>query len=131
MNHLLVDKNGKRLPTFTPWYGFDLDGTLAHYESGQLYRIGEPIEPMVELAKKYHEEGKEVRIVTARVATLDQETLMQQLELIQTWALRHLGFVPIITASKDFALVLLYDDRAVAVEHNTGKILGGGDGDHA
>jgi len=51
------------------WYGFDLDGTLAKYDGWKgISHIGEPIAPMVELIKRYHSEGKVVKIMTARVA---------------------------------------------------------------
>lgn len=53
----------------TGWYGFDLDGTLAVYDKWQgIDHIGEPVKPMVDLIKKMHNEGKTVKIVTARVA---------------------------------------------------------------
>jgi len=51
------------------WYGFDLDGTLAKYDGWKgLDNIGEPIKPMVDLIKRMHDEGKVVKILTARVA---------------------------------------------------------------
>lgn len=51
------------------WYGFDLDGTLAKYDGWKgIDHIGEPVKPMVELMKRMHDEGKVVKIVTARVA---------------------------------------------------------------
>ena len=51
------------------WYGFDLDGTLAKYDKWEgIDHIGEPIEPMVDLIKKMHSEGRVVKILTARVA---------------------------------------------------------------
>lgn len=51
------------------WIGFDLDGTLAKYDGWKgLDHIGEPIEAIVRLAKKFHAEGKRVKILTARVA---------------------------------------------------------------
>lgn len=51
------------------WYGFDLDGTLAKYDGWKgIDHIGEPVKPMVELIKRMHDEGKVVKIVTARVA---------------------------------------------------------------
>lgn len=51
------------------WYGFDLDGTLAKYDGWRgIDHIGEPIEPMVDLIKKMHDEGKVVKILTARVS---------------------------------------------------------------
>lgn len=51
------------------WYGFDLDGTLAVYDKWEgIDHIGEPVKPMVDLIKKFHDEGKVVKILTARVA---------------------------------------------------------------
>lgn len=51
------------------WYGFDLDGTLAKYDGWKgIDHIGEPVKPMVELVKRMHDEGKVVKIMTARVA---------------------------------------------------------------
>ena len=51
------------------WYGFDLDGTLAKYDKWDgIGHIGEPVEPMVDLIRKMHDEGKVVKILTARVA---------------------------------------------------------------
>lgn len=51
------------------WYGFDLDGTLAKYDGWKgVDHIGEPVKPMVDLIKRMHEEGKVVKIMTARVA---------------------------------------------------------------
>ena len=51
------------------WYGFDLDGTLAKYDGWKgIDHIGEPVKPMVELIKRMHDEGKVVKVMTARVA---------------------------------------------------------------
>ena len=51
------------------WYGFDLDGTLAKYDTWEgIDHIGEPVKPMVDLIRKLHDEGKVVKILTARVA---------------------------------------------------------------
>lgn len=49
------------------WVGVDLDGTLAHYDEfrGDDH-VGEPIEPMVRRVRKMLDEGKDVRIFTAR-----------------------------------------------------------------
>lgn len=52
-----------------PWYGFDLDGTLAIYDGWKgIEHIGRPIQPMVDRAKQLHSQGKKVKIFTARVA---------------------------------------------------------------
>ena len=51
------------------WYGFDLDGTLAKYDKWEgIDHIGEPVKPMVDLIRKMHDEGKVVKILTARVS---------------------------------------------------------------
>lgn len=51
------------------WYGFDLDGTLAKYSGWEgIDHIGEPVKLMVDLIKRMHDEGKVVKIMTARVA---------------------------------------------------------------
>ena len=51
------------------WYGFDLDGTLAKYDKWEgIDHIGEPVKPMVDLIRKMHDDGKVVKILTARVA---------------------------------------------------------------
>lgn len=53
----------------TPWTGFDLDGTLAVYDIWKgIDHIGAPVKPMVDLMKRMHDEGKVVKILTARVA---------------------------------------------------------------
>ena len=50
------------------WIGVDLDGTLAEYNGWQgPANIGAPIPAMVERVKAWLEEGRDVRIFTARV----------------------------------------------------------------
>ena len=66
------------------WIGFDLDGTLAKTMNWKsLDDIGEPIAPMVALAKKYIAEGREVRIVTARAMRK-----REGIEPVMRWCLR-------------------------------------------
>ena len=51
------------------WIGVDLDGTLARYDGWKgPEHIGEPLMPMVERVKAWLAEGREVRIMTARVS---------------------------------------------------------------
>ena len=45
---------------------------------------------------------------------------------IADWCLEHIGQALPVTCIKDFEMIELWDDRAVAVETNTGKVLGGG-----
>ena len=121
------------------WVGFDLDGTLAVYDGWKgIQHIGAPIKPMCELAKRLHENGIPVKIVTARVATLpvddfddfeggprlDYVEAKYARRAIEDWCRLNLGFVPEITNEKDKQMLWLVDDRAVQVEQNTGRIIG-------
>ena len=129
------------------WYGFDLDGTLAKYDGWKgIDHIGEPVKPMVELMKRMHDEGKVVKIVTARVAPrkLEDGTVGEQFtwltrkpssdpaakytatQYIQDWCeeTAQLGFIPDIVYQKDHLMLNLFDDRVTQVEPNTGRILG-------
>jgi hypothetical protein len=99
------------------WVGVDFDGTLATYTSKQHPSIGDPVPAMVARNKRWHAAGMEVRIVTARAQDRD-------LTAVRNWLLHHLGFMPPITDRKDYDMEVLYDDRAVRVEKNTGRLVG-------
>lgn len=101
----------------TGWIGFDFDGTLAVHISGQ-QALGEPIAPMVALVKQYLAAGYEVRIVTARASSPGWDFGLDE------WCEKHIGRRLPITCQKDWDMLLLYDDRAIAVEPNTGKLAG-------
>lgn len=109
------------------WIGVDLDGTLARYEGwvGPLH-IGEPVPAMIERVKGWLAEGIEVRIFTARMGAerLTATELMLVTRAIKDWCQKHLGIELPITATKDLKMYELWDDRAVCVERNTGRILG-------
>jgi hypothetical protein len=98
------------------WIGVDLDGTLAHY-SGWVSEthIGEPVAPMVARVKRWLAEGRIVKIFTARAHSL------RSVEAIQAWCQQHIGPVLEVTATKDYKMVELWDDRAVGVIPNTGR----------
>lgn len=100
------------------WIGVDLDGTLAHYVPENFPEIGEPIRLMVDRVKEWRSKGMQVRIVTAR-ATMGAAALNR----IEEWCIKHIGQVLPITDKKDFAMIELWDDRAIRVEFNTGKVL--------
>lgn len=103
------------------WIGVDLDGTLAHYEGWKgIEHIGAPIAPMVDRVKRWIEEGREVRIFTARVATDDEAERAMVLSRIDAWCDKHIGHPLQVTNVKDFGMVELWDDRAVQVTTNTG-----------
>jgi len=114
------------MSTGNGWIGVDLDGTLAHYDGWRgIAHIGDPIPVMAERVKKWLEEGKNVRIFTARVA--HPETGREARLFIEQWCLKHLGRVLPVTHEKDLSMFQLWDDRCVCVERNTGRILGQND----
>ena len=100
---------------FPPWYGFDLDGTLA--EAGDDFdpdSVGTPVESILTLVRRLREKGKTVKIFTARAAD------PKNLPVIKSWLEElDLGDVE-ITNIKDPGMVLLVDDRAYAVTKNEG-----------
>lgn len=108
-----------------PWIGVDLDGTLAKNDDGKKYdptSIGEPIGPMMDRVKKWVKAGKKVKIFTARA---DDEIAVNA---IKKWLKKHdpddeydLGDLE-VTNLKDCGMTELWDDRAVEVEKNTGKV---------
>lgn len=109
------------------WIGVDLDGTLARFDGWKGHgHIGEPIAPMVDRVKAMLANGDEVRIFTARAfAGLGDPHAMAEISApIDAWCERHLGTRLKITCIKDYEMALLYDDRAVQVEHNTGRPIG-------
>lgn len=116
------------------WIGVDLDGTLAEdcKEPADVWRIGAPIPAMVDHVKALQADGKEIRILTARVAGCgqissiawdNQDFVDYQRALIEDWCLQVFGVVFTVTASKDFQMITFYDDRCIRVETNTGRIL--------
>lgn len=109
------------------WIGVDLDGTLAEYRGWQgPEHIGPPIPKMVERIKKWLAHGLEVRVFTARVAHPHPGVVRR----IEDWCLAHIGHVLPVTATKDYAMIELWDDRAVQVIPNTGTRADGREATH-
>lgn len=106
------------------WIGVDFDGTLAHYESWDKNGVepGEPIAPMVARVQVWLGFGITVKVFTARVSCAEPER-SEQVAIIERWCATHLGQVLPVTCSKDYDMVELWDDRAISVEHNTGRVL--------
>lgn len=105
------------------WIGVDLDGTLAEYHGPSQAGIGAPVPAMVERVRKWLAAGIEARIITARVSSkVDVTNRYYQLRMIQTFCEQHLGRKLEVTAEKDYEMLELWDDRAVGVECNTGRI---------
>lgn len=106
--------------------GVDFDGTLATYDTFKgAGHLGEPIQPMVKRVKKWIKEGKIVKIFTARVS--NEHSLMDIVEAeeaIKEWCKKHIGKELPMTADKSPSMYQFWDDKAVAVEKNTGKVIG-------
>lgn len=97
------------------WIGVDLDGTLAHYDGWKGGdHIGEPIPLMEERVKRWISEGRQVKVFTAR----DKWTWAY----IYEWLEEHGMSGVSVTNQKDWAMVELWDDRAVRVQRNTGEM---------
>lgn len=104
------------------WIGVDLDGTLAHYEKFEGPEIiGEPIEPMVNRVKQWLEDGKNVKIMTARAAPQKGVRPQDVEEAIRKWCVENIGQELEITFQKDQNMEELWDDRAIQIIKNTGE----------
>lgn len=115
------------------WIAVDFDGTLAEYNGWDGDNLGKPIAPMVNRVKKWLAEGLTVKIFTARVgcsgltsdvAEDNADFANHQREIITQWCIEYIGQALEVTATKDFGMIELYDDRAIQVEMNTGRIIG-------
>lgn len=134
------------------WIGVDLDGTLAQYDGWKgCSHIGEPIPAMLARVKEWLANGVDVRIFTARIHHVELRTIQELaagefweirkegspnwgelsdmraevLAPINAWCEKHLGQKLPVTSMKDFAMVELWDDRAVQVQINTGRRIDG------
>jgi len=101
-----------------------LDGTLAEYHHGQMAAngvgfIGKPVPAMLKRVMKWLEQGRDIRIMTARAA------IPGEVEAIKAWCRQYIGRELPVTDRKDFQMIELWDDRAVHVEMNTGKVISG------
>lgn len=112
------------------WVGVDLDGTLAHYtEWVDAETIGAPIPAMVGRIKNMIQLGFKVKLLTARASS--NGTVGRDLEAAKfriaadDWMVDHLGIALPVTSKKDFAMIELWDDRAVQVVPNKGTPVEG------
>lgn len=106
------------------WIGVDLDGTLAEYYSGGKYDatvIGKPIPAMVDRVKAALRQGYNVKVLTARMVGHGLNSDVAQAILV--WTMKHVGAALEPTCIKGPGMIELWDDRAVGVEPNTGKLL--------
>lgn len=111
-----MDKNKRS------WIGVDFDGTLSTYYGWNDPRNGKPIKIMVDRVKKWLEDGKVVKIMTARVSStnLNPRDILDQRAYLQDWCEKHIGKRLEITCEKDHLMEELWDDRARRVIFNRG-----------
>lgn len=105
------------------WIGVDFDGTLISNTSGEYHgppHIGIPVPTMVERVKRWLSEGKTVKIFTARAVHFPHDPSLE--DSFKTWCLEHIGQALEVTNIKTPAMIELWDDRAVGVVRNTGRI---------
>jgi GNAT superfamily N-acetyltransferase/2'-5' RNA ligase len=113
-----IPKNAAYDPS-KEWVGVDLDGTLAKYTEWKgVQHIGEPIMPMVNRVKKWLEEGKNVKIFTARAS--NDNGLARY--YVRQWCKEHIGRELPVTCVKDMHCTAIYDDKAKGVTKNRGKV---------
>lgn len=101
-----------------PYIAVDLDGTLAYYDKWRgAEHIGEPIPLMLTRVKHWLAEGRCVKIFTARAS------VPEHVPYVKAWLAEH-GLPNLeVTNIKDYGMIVLYDDRAIQVEANTGRLI--------
>lgn len=104
-------------PGVRSWIGVDLDGTLARYDGWRgLDHVGKPVPVMLARVRHWLEEGYTIKIFTARAGEGESG-----IAPVKKWLAEN-GLPDLeVTNRKDFAMIELWDDRAVQVVANTGK----------
>lgn len=102
----------------------DFDKTLAQYDSWEINgaKLGEPIPAMADRVRYWIAKGKDVRIFTARAASSNPRR-DSDIAAIQQWTTTHLGQPLLVQNWKDFTCEAIWDDLAVSVEANTGRVV--------
>lgn len=105
------------------WIGVDLDGTLAHYDTWKgTEHIGAPVQLMADRVRQWVKEGLLVKIFTARVS-IPEPGRSATVRVIHRWLEEH-GLPALeVTNIKDLSMIQLWDDRAIRVEANTGRVI--------
>jgi hypothetical protein len=101
--------NTNELFHYRGFKGVDFDGTLVKGGEG----FNEPVMPMVNLVRKWLAEGEDVIIFTARGWQKN----------VEDFCVKYFGKPLVVTNVKQRGMSEWYDDRAIAVERNTGRIL--------
>lgn len=107
------------------WIGVDFDGTLAKYDH---YRgptnLGNPIPKMVDRVRNWLNEGKTVKIMTAR-ANPNSTDVRAAIKAIKKWCKQYIGKELDVVYEKDLHMEELWDDRAIQIKPNTGLRVDG------
>lgn len=99
------------------WIGVDFDGTLAKHTSYKgSTKFGDVVPKMAARVRRWVGRGKKVKIFTARA---DDE---KAVNAIKKWLKDNELPDLEITNLKDHKMVELWDDKAIAVEKNTGEV---------
>lgn len=104
------------------WIGVDADKTLFVYSHWTgVDHFGVPVPKMVNRVRQHLAAGEEVRLFSARVSDPEWESKGKPAwEKVSTY----LFGIPLeATNVKDYEMILLYDDKAVQVEENTGDLV--------
>lgn len=119
----------------TTWYGFDFDGTMTQHlgPDWRTYPIGshgDPHHSMLDRMRQYLQEGKSVKIVTARA---DPNFPYREVAItaVRSFLAEHapdLAHLE-ITSSKGVGMAELWDDVAKRVDPQTGEPCPGCSGD--
>jgi hypothetical protein len=108
------------------WIGVDFDGTLAFSVPNRTdpYELGEPIPAMVNRVKDWLAKGYTVKLLTARMnlhsSTGHTRDLAKMNALLEQWCQKHIGSVIECVNTKDGWMEVLWDDRAISVDKDTG-----------
>jgi hypothetical protein len=105
------------------WFGFDLDGTVAFYESYGDGSIGAPIKPMIRRIRHYLKQGRIVKFVTARVHPSHGLEAVTERQKIESFCQEQFGQVLPVVCEKDMHMIALFDDRAEQVIPNKGILV--------
>jgi hypothetical protein len=110
--------------------GVDLDGTLARndgkFKDWKGYEfIGDPVPDMVARVQQALDEGKHLKIFTARAfehGLFKDGKHIDAFGPIERWCEKHLGVILEITCTKDPGCVEIWDDRARQAVRNRGVL---------
>lgn len=112
-----------------PVIAVDFDGTLfkhiPHYDYGKHFdKIGTPIPVMINRVRRWLKEGRKVVIFTARMHSshpIEHRRLVRK--VIREKCMEVFGQPLPVTSEKHPDMVEIYDDRAIQVIPDTGKLV--------